>query len=94
MGRKGIGPTLADFGDIYPWMGSVYHCAGTSSHDRAIHPAFNGDPIVIGGQTSKKGFGGKAKSAFMFMVNGRADRFQAVVAIDKSDINNQEREDK
>ena len=23
-------------------MGSVYHCAGTSSHDRAIHPAFNG----------------------------------------------------
>jgi alpha-galactosidase len=29
-------------GDIYPWMGSVYHCAGTSSHDQAIHPAFNG----------------------------------------------------
>ena len=29
-------------GDIYPWMGSVYHCASASSHDRAIHPAFNG----------------------------------------------------
>jgi len=45
---------------------------------------FNGDPIIIGGRTFKKGFGCKAKSAFMFKVNGRADRFQAMVAIDKS----------
>ena len=29
-------------GDIYPWMGSVYHCAETSAGDRSIHPAFNG----------------------------------------------------
>ncbi|MHC4085971.1 MAG: NPCBM/NEW2 domain-containing protein [Planctomycetota bacterium] len=29
-------------GDIYPWMGSVYHCAETSGGDRSIHPAFNG----------------------------------------------------
>ncbi len=29
-------------GDIYPWMGSVYHCADTSAGDRSIHPAFNG----------------------------------------------------
>jgi len=29
-------------GDIYPWMGSVYHCAETSAGDRGIHPAFNG----------------------------------------------------
>ncbi|MHC4694101.1 MAG: NPCBM/NEW2 domain-containing protein [Planctomycetota bacterium] len=29
-------------GDIYPWMGSVYHCAETSGDDRSIHPAFNG----------------------------------------------------
>lgn len=29
-------------GDIYPWMGSIYHCAETSAGDRAIHPAFNG----------------------------------------------------
>jgi hypothetical protein len=45
---------------------------------------FNGDPIIIGEQAFRKGFGCKAKSAFMFMVNGRADRFKAVVAIDKS----------
>jgi len=45
---------------------------------------FNGDPIIIGGRTFKKGFGCKAKSAFMFKVNGRANRFQAVVAIDQS----------
>ena len=29
-------------GDIYPWMGSVYHCGETSGGDRSIHPAFNG----------------------------------------------------
>jgi alpha-galactosidase len=28
--------------DIYPWMGSVYHCAETSAGDQAIHPDFNG----------------------------------------------------
>lgn len=45
---------------------------------------FDGDPITIGDRTFSKGFGCKAKSAFMFKVNGRADRFKALVAIDQS----------
>jgi hypothetical protein len=43
---------------------------------------FGGGPITIAGQTVKKGFGCKSKSAFMFMVEGRADRFRATVALD------------
>jgi len=57
------------------------------NHNAPVYDAtFDGNPITIGSQTFKKGFGCKAKSAFMFNVNGRADRFRAVVAIDKSSV--------
>ncbi len=46
--------------------------------------AFNGEAITIAGQTFEKGFGCKGKCAVMFKVNNRADRFSAIVAIDKS----------
>ncbi len=46
--------------------------------------SFNGDPIDIHGKIFKKGFGSKGTSTFMFKLNGRANHFQAVVAIDKS----------
>ncbi len=46
--------------------------------------AFGGEPIRVAGRTFKKGLGCKGKSAFMFKVTGRADRFRAVVAIDES----------
>jgi len=46
--------------------------------------AFSGDPLTIAGQTFEKGFGCKGKCAVMFKVNNRADRFSAIVAIDKS----------
>ena len=42
------------------------------------------DPIRIAGRTFKKGIGCKDKCAVMFKVNNRADRFSAIVAIDKS----------
>ncbi|MHC4425944.1 MAG: NPCBM/NEW2 domain-containing protein [Planctomycetota bacterium] len=45
---------------------------------------FGGEPIRIAGQTFSKGIGAKSKCAVMFKVNGRADRFRAVVAMDKS----------
>lgn len=54
----------------------------------AYNTTFSGEPIIIGEQTFAKGFGCKAKSAFMFKVNGRADRFQAVVAIDEASPKN------
>ena len=46
--------------------------------------AYNGGPITIAGQTFEKGFGCKGKCAVMFKVNNRADRFRAIVAMDKS----------
>jgi alpha-galactosidase len=50
--------------------------------------AYGGDPIRVAGQTFKKGIGCKSKCAVMFKVNGRADRFRAVVAMDKSSKGN------
>jgi alpha-galactosidase len=49
---------------------------------------YGGDPIRVVGQTFKKGIGCKSKCAVMFKVNGRADRFRAVVAMDKSSKDN------
>ena len=45
---------------------------------------FGGDLIRTAGRTFKKGLGCKSKCAVMFKVNGRADRFRAIVAMDKS----------
>jgi hypothetical protein len=45
---------------------------------------FGGDAIRAAGRTFSKGLGAKAKCALMFMVNGRADRFRATVAMDDS----------
>lgn len=41
-GGKEYGQLWRTSGDIYPWIGSVYHCAETSGGDASIHPAFNG----------------------------------------------------
>jgi len=51
---------------------------------------YEGDPISLGGRTFKKGLGCKSKCSVMFKVNGRADRFRAIVAIDKSSKDNAE----
>ena len=45
---------------------------------------YGGDPIRVASQTFKKGIGCKSKCAVMFKVNGRADRFRAIVAMGKS----------
>ena len=45
---------------------------------------YDGDPIRIAGQTFKKGLGCKGKCAVMFKVDGRANRFRAIVAMAKS----------
>ena len=50
----------------------------------AYDATFGGDPIRIAGRTFKKGIGCRAKCAVMFKVNGRADRFRAIVAMDES----------
>ncbi len=44
---------------------------------------YDGDPIRIAGQTFKKGLGCKGKCAVMFKVDGRANRFRAIVAMAK-----------
>lgn len=51
---------------------------------------YTGDPIRIAGQTFKKGLGCKSKCAVMFKVDGHADRFRAIVAMDKSSKENAE----
>jgi len=54
----------------------------------AYDTTYGGDPISLAGQTFKKGIGCKSKCAVMFKVDGRADRFRAVVAMDKSSKDN------
>jgi len=54
----------------------------------AYNITYSGDPISLAGQTFKKGLGCKSKCAVMFKVNGHADRFRAVVAMDKSSKDN------
>jgi alpha-galactosidase len=51
---------------------------------------YGGGPMSIAGQTFKKGLGCKSKCAVMFKVDGRADRFQAIAAMDKSSNENAE----
>jgi len=61
------------------------------NHNGPVYDAtFNGERITVGNQTFEKGFGCKAKSAFMFKLNGKADRFRAVVALDQSSEENAE----
>ncbi len=65
------------------YLSDLYYIwkAGNAPIYNATH---GGDPIRIAAQTFKKGLGCKSKCAVMFKVNGRADRFRAIVAIDKS----------
>jgi len=55
-----------------------------SGNAPAYNTTYGGDPISLGGRTFEKGMGCKSKCAVMFKVNGRADRFRAIVAVDKS----------
>ncbi len=50
----------------------------------AYDATFGGEPIRVAGRTFSKGIGAKSKCAVMFKVTGRADRFRAMVAMDKS----------
>ena len=55
------------------------------AHNAPVYDTtFGDDPIRVAGRTFKKGLGCKGKCAVMFKVNGRADRFRAIVAMDKS----------
>ncbi len=79
--------TVTRRGETY--LSDLYHI-WKARNGPVYDAAFNGAPIAIGGRTFKKGFGCRGKSAFMFKVNGRADRFRAVVAMDKSSKENVE----
>jgi len=54
----------------------------------AYNTTYGGDPIWIAGQTFNKGIGCKGKCAVMFKVDGHANRFRAIVAMDKSSKEN------
>lgn len=49
---------------------------------------FHGKPIKIKGKKYTKGIGVKSKSSTMYRLNGHADRFKAVVSLDKSSPKN------
>lgn len=51
-------------------------------HAPAYDSTFSGEPITVAGQKVANGIGCKGKSAFMFMINGKADRFKARVQMD------------
>jgi len=73
--------TVTRSGETY--LSDLYYI-WKSGNAPAYDTAFGGGPITIAGETLKKGFGCKSKSASMFMVDGRADRFRAIVALDPS----------
>ena len=55
------------------------------AHHAPVYDAtFANQPIAIDGNKVTKGIGCKGKSAFMFLVNGKAKRFQARVQLDPS----------
>jgi alpha-galactosidase len=73
--------TVTRSGETY--LSDLYYI--WKAHNTPVYDAtFSGKPITVGDRIVKKGFGCKGKSAFMFKVNGRADRFRAVVAMDTS----------
>ena len=45
--------------------------------------AFGGDPIVVEGKALKRGLGVQGKSSVMFKLGGKANRFKAIVSVDK-----------
>ncbi|MEI8281583.1 MAG: NPCBM/NEW2 domain-containing protein [Armatimonadota bacterium] len=49
----------------------------------AYDTAFGGDPIVINGKALKRGLGVQGKSSVMFKLGGNANRFKALVSVDK-----------
>ena len=53
-----------------------------ANHAPVYDATFANQPIRIGKKTFTKGIGCKGKSAFMFMVDGKAQRFRASVQID------------
>jgi hypothetical protein len=53
-------------------------------HAPVYNATFTNKPIVIDGSTVANGIGCKGKSAFMFILNGHAKRFQARVQLDPS----------
>jgi hypothetical protein len=73
--------TVTHKGETY--MSDLYYI-WKAGNTPAYDATFAGNPIRIADQTFKKGIGCKGKCAVMFKVNNRADRFSAIVAIDKS----------
>ena len=71
------------------WLSDLYYI-WKSGKAPMYDQAYGGGPIQIGGRVFKKGFGCKAKSAFMFKLNRRADRFLATVALDPASPANAE----
>ncbi len=57
----------------------VWKADNAPTYDRS----FDGKPLVVGGTEVATGFGVKGRSAFMFLTDGRAHRFRAVVAVDR-----------
>ena len=55
----------------------VWKADNAPSYNRS----FDGKPLAVGETQVAKGFGVKGRSAFMFMTDGRARRFRAVVAV-------------
>jgi len=71
--------TVTRKGEIY--LSDLYYI-WKSGNTPAYDTAFGGQPIRIADRVVNKGIGAKGKSALMFQVNGRADRFRATVTMD------------
>ena len=73
--------TVTQKGTTY--LSDIYYMlkkGNTPREDRTYH----GKPIKISGRKYKKGLGMKSNSEVMYRLNGKADRFQAIVSLDKN----------
>ena len=70
------------------WLTELYYVMKYGDAPR-YDKNYNGDAISIGGTKYQKGLGCRNSSRIMFKLNGKADRFTAVVGSDDSYIGNE-----
>ena len=73
--------TIGNSGTTY--LSDIYYIA-KKGNAPVENKTFDGKPLKIRGKKLKKGLGVKSNSEMMYRLNGKADRFQATVQIDKS----------
>ena len=93
VGRKGSKPlpgptpvspekyTVTKTGTTY--LSDLYYIMKEFNHPE-VDKNYQGEPLQINGKTYEKGLGCKSKSMLMYKLDGKAERFQAIIALDEA----------